>query len=144
MKYKNYMPKGVKRMAEYHLRYYESNLRELARYRRDMIPSATPPYSAGGGGSHEGQNRPAERVALDMATDRYIFQLEQSTAAVEEVYSRASADDRKIVEHVYWKHDKTVSGAAMALNMDASTAYEHINNMLYEIAILLGYVLRPK
>ena len=143
MKYKKQLPKEVKRIAEYHLRFYQQNKKELQRYQLDSIPSATPSYAAAVGG-HDPESRPAERVALKLATDRYIFQLEQSIAIVEDVLSRLTRADAFLVHHVYWMHDLTVSGAANKMHMDTSTAYEHLNNILFEIAMQLGYVPNPK
>lgn len=143
MKYRKAMPKEVKRIAEYHLRFYQSNREQLARYQRDIIPSPTPNYGATGGGSH-GLSRPSERVALKLATDRYIFRLEQSIATVEEIVSKLSSEDKYLVRHVYWTRDLTVAGAAAKVHIDTSTAYEHLNNILYDIASLLGYIRNPE
>ncbi|MCQ2183267.1 MAG: hypothetical protein MJY89_07710 [Bacteroidales bacterium] len=142
MKYRKQLPKEIKRIAEYHLRFYQSNKKELARYQREIIPSATPAYAAAAGG-HESESRPAERVALKLATDRYIFQLEQSIAIVEDVVSRLNQADAFLVRHVYWTRDLTVTGAANKMHMDRSTAYEHLNDILYDVATMLGYVRDP-
>ena len=143
MRYKKKMPKEVKSIAEYHLRFYEANKQELSRYRRDLMPSNTPGYS-GIGGSHNEKSRPVERIAVKIATDRYIFQLEESTAAVEEVCDKLRAQDRRLVELVYWRRSYTVRGAAEKLHMDTSTAYDHLNSVLYDIAVLLGYIRNPE
>lgn len=143
MKYKKQLPRDVKRIAEYHLRFYQANKKELQHYQRDMIPSSTPAYAATGGGSHDSESRPAERVALKLATDRYIFQLEQSISIVEDIVGRLSQADAYLVRHVYWTRDLTVSGAANKVHMDRSTAYEHLNDILYDLATMLGYVRNP-
>ena len=143
MKYRKQLPKEIKRIAEYHLRFYQQNKKELARYQRDMIPSSTPAYAAAAGG-HESESRPAERVALKLATDRYIFQLEQSIAIIEDVVSKLSRADAFLVQHVYWTRDLTVTGAANKMHMDRSTAYEHLNDILYDVATMLGYVRNPE
>lgn len=143
MRYKKKMPKEVKSIAEYHLRFYEANKRELSRYRRDLMPSNTPNYS-GIGGSHNGESRPVERLAVEIATDRYIFQLEESTAAVKEVCDKLRSQDRRLIELVYWQRSYTVRGAAEKLHMDTSTAYDHLNSVLYDIAVLLGYIRNPE
>ena len=143
MRYKKKMTKEVKSIAEYHLRSYEANKRALSRYRRDLMPSNTPDYS-GIGGSHNGESRPVERLAVEIATDRYIFQLEESTAAVEEICDKLRAQDRRLVELVYWRRSYTVRGAAEKLHMDTSTAYDHLNSVLYDIAVLLGYIRNPE
>ena len=137
------MTKEVKSIAEYHLRFYEANKRALSRYRQDLMPSNTPGYS-NIGGSHNGKSRPVERIAVKMAIDRYIFQLEESTAAVEEVCDKLRSQDRRLVELVYWRRSYTVRGAAEKLHMDTSTAYDHLNSVLYDIAVLLGYIRNPE
>lgn len=143
MKYRKQLPREVKRIAEYHLRFYQANKKELQHYQRDMIPSPTPAYATTGG-SHDSESRPAERVALKLATDRYIFQLEQSISIVEDIVSKLNQADAYLVRHVYWTHDLTVSGAASKLHMDTSTAYEHLNNILYDLATMLGYIRNPE
>ena len=48
--------------------------------------------------------------------------------------------DLKLIELVYWRREYTVEGAAMAIHISKTAAYQRINKVLGAIAYALGYV----
>lgn len=137
-KYKSSISLRVRGMVEWQLEHYREYKSEIQRYWDDMIPSPTPKYTDGAGGSEISRN--AENTALRIASSPYILQTERSVKAIEYVLKNADDIDRKLVDLVYWKQAYTVAGAAQVLHMNTVTAYRHINGILLKIALEMGYV----
>lgn len=104
-----------------------------------MIPSSIPKYGPQTGG-FDPEQRPTEDVAVRIANNDYILQLERTVIAIGSVYDRLSAGDQELVRMRYWSGDLTPEGIAYRLNIDKATFYYRLNNILVEIARRLGLV----
>lgn len=138
-KYEASLDKRLKEFIEWELEHYPESKRQLEEYKRDMIPSATPAYSLSAGG-HSGESRPTEGISFKILSDQYIIHTAQSIEAIERVLSRLSAEDKKLVDLVYWKGGHSISGAALASHTSKSVAYRRINAIITALAKEMGYV----
>ena len=105
-----------------------------------MIPSAIPKYGPQTGGGFDAEGRPVEDVAIRIANNDYILNLERTVVAIGSVFSRLSASDQELVRLRYWSGNLTPEGVALKLNIDKATFYYRLNNILVEIARRLGLV----
>ena len=106
----------------------------------DMIPSQISQYGPREGSSFDPEQRPTEDIAVKIAADRYIFQLEQTVATIDSVINSLSELDKELLRLRYWDGKLTPDGIAIKLNMDRSTFYDRLNKILVEIARRMGYV----
>lgn len=137
-KYKSPLSPRVKHMVEWQLEHYWQDKRNIEQYWADAIPSPTQKYTEGSGSSTV--SREAESTALRIATSPYITQTERSIKAIECVLGAVESVDRKLIDLIYWKQAYTVEGAAQAVNLGTVTAYRHINKVLHNIALEMGYI----
>ena len=131
------LPRHVRVYVEGILCCYDADRQRLKIYRDAMIPSAVPQYGGSGGGG-QGESRPAEALGVRLADDRYLRELERTVTATERVLKSLDKLDRRLVQLVYIKKTHTVSGAAMALNMGRTMAFDHVNAVLWTLAGELG------
>lgn len=139
MKYKSQLSGKLKGFIEWQLEHYHENRRQLEQYKRDMIPSPTPNYSAEPHGSG-GESRPTELLTLRMTTDLYIVETTRCVEAIERVLNKLSKEDMKLIDLVYWRGQCTVEGAGLVVGYSRKTAYRHINAAFIAIAKELGYL----
>lgn len=134
------LPADIKKFIEYKLNHFFETERYLNEYKRALMPSSTPAYSAAMGGS-SGESRPAESLAIKMASDAYIIETEKTINIIQNVLDALDETDSKLISLVYLKKNKlTKEGAALSCNISKSAAYDRINAVLYKIAFELGYV----
>ena len=127
----------VKTFVKWHLEHYPANLRELKDRRACLTElRALDPWGMGAAG----MGRPTEGAAVKLSTDRYIRELERSVQAVDYVVGRLNPTDRALIDMVYWRGSHTVEGAAMKLNISTSAAYRHLNGVMTQLAIEMGYI----
>lgn len=138
-KYEASLDKRLKEFIEWELEHYPESKRQLEEYKRDMIPSATPAYSLSAGG-HSGESRPTENISLKILSDQYVIHTAQCIEAIERVLHKLNADDKKLIDLVYWKGSHSISGAALASHTSKSAAYRRINAIITELAKEMGYV----
>lgn len=138
-KYEASLDKRLKEFIEWELEHYPESKRQLEEYKRDMIPSATPAYSLSAGG-HSGESRPTENISLKILSDQYVIHTARCIEAIERVLHKLNADDKKLIDLVYWKGSHSISGAALASHTSKSAAYRRINAIITELAKELGYV----
>jgi len=105
-----------------------------------MIPSQISQYGPRTGASFDSEQRPTEDIAVKIASDRYIFQLELTVAAIDSVITGLTDLDKELLRLKYWDGKLTPEGIAIKLNIGRTTVYEHLNNILVEIARRLGYI----
>lgn len=140
-KYKYTIDLEIRSFIEYQLRYFHENKRQLESLKNDMIPSQISQYGYKAGSSFDPEQRPTEETAVKIATDRYIFQLELTVTAIDSVISALPDLDKELIRLKYWDGKLTPEGIALKLNMGRTTVYEHLNNILVEIARRLGYIV---
>lgn len=138
MKYKPALKHELKEYVEWKLRAYHEDRRLLAEYANDMIPSPTPNYSATGGGHASGESRPTENIMLKLISDQCMMRKAQTVDAIGKVLGKASAEDLRLINLVYWQNSHTITGAAMTLHMAPATAYRRVNSILCAIAFEMG------
>lgn len=121
------------------LEHYHEDQRTLEKLKNDLIPSpvANTSLSGGGGG---GDGRSMERVVERMMTNQNIRHIETSQAAVQRALRKCTPEEIKLIDLVYWRHEKTITGAALEVGYSPVTAYRHINNVLLNIALEMGYI----
>ena len=129
----------LREFIEGQIRYFPENRKILAQLKNDMIPSAIPKYGPQTGG-FDPEQRPTEDVAIKMASDRYIFQLELTVSAIDAVYEALADLDKELLRLKYWSGELTAEGIALKLNMDKATLYRHLNTILEEVGRRLGYI----
>lgn len=139
MKYKSQLSGKLKGFIEWQLEHYHENRRQLEQYKRDIIPSPTPNYSAEPHGSG-GESRPTELLTLRMTTDLYIIETTRCVEAIDRVINRLDAVDYKLIDLVFWKNQCTVEGAGLTVGYSPRTSYRHVNAILTAIAKELGYL----
>ncbi len=105
-----------------------------------MIPSQISQYGPREGGGFDPEQRPTEEIAVKIAADRYILQLELTVAAIDSVVNTLSDLDKELLRLKYWDGKLTPEGIALKLHMDKVTMYRHLNVILTEIGRRLGYV----
>ena len=124
---------------EYQLEYYPENKRQLATLKESMIPSSIPKYGPQTGG-FDPEQRPTENIAVRIANNDYILQLERTVNAIGSVYDRLGPSDQELVRLRYWSGNLTPEGISYRINIDKATFYYRLNNILVEIARRLGLV----
>ena len=129
----------IRNFIEYQIRYYPENKKMLAELKTDMIPSTIPKYGPQTG-NLDTEQRPTEDIAIRIASDRYIFQLELTVSAIEAVYDKLTDIDKEIIRLKYWSGELTPEGIAIKLCMDKATMYRHLNAIITEVGRRLGYV----
>lgn len=140
MKYKYSLPLGLKRTVEWHLEHYPEDVRQLAEYKRELIPSPTQAYSPTAGLSGGEAHRSTEDIVIRLNSSPYIRMLEITCGAIKAALETEDDTTRKIVSLVYWKREYTAEGAGMVLNLSTSQVYRRINKLLSRIAYEMGYV----
>lgn len=118
---------------------YPSNRKALAEYRQTLIPSAVPQYG-GTRGSSGGESRPAEGLAVRIASDSYLAHLERSVTAIDRVLSRLDATDKQLIRLTYWRKGGNVATAAAKVYVSKSEAYRRLAAINTAIAHELGYI----
>lgn len=121
------------------LEHYHEDKRTLEELKNDLIPSpvANTSLSGGRGG---GDGRSTEHVVERMVTNQNIRHIETSQAAVQRVLRKCTPEEIKLIELVYWRHEKKIEGAALEVGYSPVTAYRHINDILLNIALEMGYI----
>lgn len=133
------LPVEMRRFIEFELERINQYKSDLSHYKLNMIPSATPSYSGmTGGGS--GEARPIENLTIKLATDDYIYNLEKTIRAYDNVINRLSRTDKKLIDLIYWKKSHTKEGAAIVCNMSKTATYDRINAILIMIAKERGFI----
>lgn len=120
------------------LEHYHEDKRTLEKLKNDLIPSPVANMSMTGGGGGDG--RSMERVVDRIITNQNIRHIETSQAAVQRALQKCTPEEIKLIELVYWKHSKNVTGAALEVGYSAVTAYRHINSILTNIAKEMGFI----
>ena len=135
----NKLDTRVRGYVEYHLENYERRKKELSEYRAALMPSMTPGYSSACG-SGKGKSRPTEKLGVRLAEDPYILEQLRIIDAIERVLSMLSPEDRQLIELVYFRKSHNITGAAMAVYMGKTMAYERVGLILWALARELGLV----
>lgn len=119
---------------------YPTSRRQLAEYKEGLLPSPVPRYGSAGG-THGGESRPTEQLAVRIASDSYLAHLERAVTAIERVLVRLDDTDRKLIRVAYWRRGGTVTKAAAAAYVSKSEAYRRLSRITVAIARELGYML---
>lgn len=121
------------------IRYYHEDRKQLESLKTDMIPSTVPKYEPKEGSSFNSEQRPTEDIAMRMASDIYVLQLEIKVHAIGSVLEHLSKEDNELVRLTYWNGTLTPDGIAYRLHMSKSAYYDHLNAILLAVAIRMGY-----
>lgn len=139
-KYKYSLAPRIKEFVELELEKHCQTVRELESYKEDLMPSVTVTLGESSGGSSGKISDSTADVAIRLTTDAHVSWVERSTAAINRVLSHCDSVDEKLIELKYYKRTHTIEGAAMAIPVGKSTAYDRINKILYMIAVELGII----
>lgn len=123
----------VKGFVEYQLENYERRKKALTEYRASLSPSMIRSYSGAGSGRNR-KSRPTEALGMKLAEDNYIVEQLRILEGIDRVLSRLAREDRQLVELVYFRKTHNITGAAMAVYMGKTMAYEHIGLILWALA----------
>ena len=96
-------------------------------YIKQRVEEITYPYNPKadsniGGGRSNIANKPVEKLALNLATDRRLTALENNKRIIDECLDESDGDTAKIIEEVYFHKSKTIEGVAMELPLSPSQA----------------------
>ena len=125
---------------EWHLEHYPEDVRQLERYKAEMVPSPVQAYSPTAGVDGGEAHRSTEDVAFRIVTSPYVQMLEITCRAIQTALDAEDDITRQIVRLVYWKREYTAEGAGMKLNLSTSAVYKRLNKLMGRIAIEMGYV----
>lgn len=129
----------IRDTIEYAIKFYHEDEKLLATLKADMIPSQISRYGLTAG-DHNSEQRPTEDIAVKMAANVYIFNLELKVSAVGAVYNALPDLDKKLVHLYFWSRNKlTPDGIAMELNIGRATVYAHLNRFRRDVGRRLGY-----
>lgn len=142
MRYKYKLPYRVKKACEMYLMDYPNNKKHLADYKLDMMPSMAQELT----GMPKGGNasRQTEEVAMRIAQDPYVRQMEDSIAAVERLLKRMTADEKKFTEMVFFKKSHTIIGAGEVIGYSSHPAYAMANRIIGKMAEEKGLIRRQE
>ena len=133
------MTAEIRSFVEFKIRTFHEDKAQLAILKADLIPSAIPKYGPTTGGFNPEQ-RPTEDIVEHIINNRYVRQLELTVNAIQSVYDQLSEEDKDLLRLKYWQGSLTPEGIALKLNIGRTTVYEHLNNIIVEIARRLGYI----
>lgn len=128
----------VRNFIEWRIEHYREDRHELAAARAALMPSGVPDYGGTGGGGAAAST--TETAALRLVTNAYLINLERTINAIDRVLQTSEKIDIDLITLVYWKRSHTVQGAGLALGLSKSAAYNHIDALLYRVALELGIV----
>lgn len=138
-KYNFTLAPALREFIEWQLEYYHDNKRQLNSFKESMIPSQISQYGHKTGSSFDSEKRPTEDITI-RRNPEYIMEQERILNAIESVLNKLSEADKEIIRLKYWSGELTPDGIAMMLNIDKSTLYYRLNNIMVEIARRLGLV----
>lgn len=138
MRYKYQLPFRVKKAAELYLMDYQRNKKALETLKEDMVPSMTQQLTGMPKGT--GGQRQTEDLAIKIANDPYVRQLEDSIASVERVMHRLTDEERRFCDLVYFRKTHTIVGAGEVIGMTPNPAYAMANRILGRIAEEKGLI----
>lgn len=139
MRYKFTLMPVVRDYVASKIRYYPEDKKQLAELKIDMIPSPTPKYERkeSNGGSNPEQ-RPTEDITFRITSNSYIARLEFEVKAIESVLNVCSKEDIELIRLTYWNGELTPEGIALKLNIERSTYYRRLNDLLVAFAERMG------
>lgn len=123
--------------VELQLERYWKEQKAVEQYWKDNIPSPTPVYTDGKTAGSSG--RKTENTALHIGSMEYVTRVERDCKAIERVLKTLDETDTELIRMVYWRSYK-VERAAQELHMSKATAHRHINAVLFDIAVEMGYI----
>lgn len=123
--------------VELQLERYWQERKNVEQYWKDNIPSPTPVYTDGKAVGNTG--RKTENTALHIGSMEYVTRVERDCKSIERVLKTLDETDTELVGMVYWRSYK-VERAAQELHMSKATAHRHINAVLFDIAVEMGYI----
>lgn len=123
--------------VELQLERYWQERKNVEQYWKDNIPSPTPTYTDCKAAGNAG--RKTENTALHIGSMEYVTRVERSCKAIERVLKTLDETDTELIRMVYWRSYK-VERAAQELHMSKATAHRHINAVLFDIAVEMGYI----
>lgn len=138
-RYKFSLNLKIKSYVIWCLQHYREDKKQLEEYKQDLMPATTQNYSADVVQSSNISNT-TELMGIKLATNQYIITTERNIVAVERVLERCDAEDKQLIELVYWRQLYTIKGAAIKMNMHHATAYRKINNILCWMALEMGII----
>lgn len=138
-KYNFTLAPALRDFIEWQLEYYHDNKRQLNSFKENMIPSQISQYGHKAGSSFDSEKRPTEDITI-RRNPEYIMEQERIINAIESVLTKLSESDMEIIRLKYWSGELTPDGIALMLNIDKSTLYYRLNNIMVEIARRLGLV----
>ena len=138
-KYGKTLETPLREFIEWRIEYYHENKRQLAAEKAAMIPSQISQYGYKAGSGFDPEQRPTEDISIRLSAE-YIYQQEKFITVFESVYEKLSNQDKELIRLKYWSGELTPDGIALKLNIDKSTLYYRLNNIIVEIARRLGLV----
>lgn len=136
-KQKTKLDDRLKNWVGWLLERYWQDKKNVEQYWKDNIPSPTPVYTDGKAVGNTG--RKTENTALHIGSMEYVTRVERDCKSIERVLKTLDETDTELIGMVYWRAYK-VERAAQELHMSKATAHRHINAVLFDIAVEMGYI----
>lgn len=136
-KQKTKLDDRLKNWVGWLLERYWQDKKSVEQYWKDNIPSPTPVYTDGKAVGNTG--RKTENTALHIGSMEYVTRVERDCKSIERVLKTLDETDTELIGMVYWRSYK-VERAAQELHMSKATAHRHINAVLFDIAVEMGYI----
>jgi RinA family phage transcriptional activator len=130
------LTKNTFKYLEGELRAYKANCRELDRLKDDIILQS-PVHQEG---SSSAISKPTENTVMMLMKDNRIKLLERTVKAIKQIYDRCDDGKRQLIEQVYWQNRMTMGGISDMLNRDPKTIYRWRKQIIYSLAVKLGYL----
>lgn len=132
--------RGTFQHIEAELYAYHDTLKEIAKLRNEILHASSEPDRVGGGRG----NTPTDKTgvaAIRLATDKRLNSLVEVVEAIESVVERLPEKKRELVKLKYWSQPRTLTWDGIALRLDVSrrTAINWRNEIVYAIALKMGW-----
>ena len=119
---------------------YPRAQQELRTLVTDLTPSYTASYSPTAAIRGGSTGRGAEDTVIRIESDPYYRELRRRIDAVDKVLAGISDDERTVISLVYWRGQKTLTGATMEIGKSQTACYCFVNGLLYKLAVELGEI----
>lgn len=95
--------------------------------------------NVGGGRAINKKNDIVERMAIDLATDRRLYNIQRNYEAVEECLKWSKNDVRKVIKAIYFlPNNKSLEGIASELHTSKSAVIRKRNKFMDNLADKIG------
>lgn len=132
---------GPFKHVESELYHYHETLREIQTIREEILHAAKPQDENIGGGKSNVPGNPTQSIAIALATNRKMDNLERVVQVIQFVYTGLPDEKKRLVELKYWQRPQTLTwdGIALRLNVSRRTALNWREEIVFAVAHLMGW-----